>query len=374
MIRSVRAFFDGLAEGIQSLSTLGRVQCGILLFNVISTTVAINILTEGKDRLCLYIGIEFVAFTVIGLLYTLAIENPYAFSALILLQVELLAFVSASAFVGVIRDSPGLWEYFIVGSNWIFIIAFFILQQAVRKSWAGWHAYRLVGGSAENLRLYASYQRMYAAIVADLFHVAFFLTVEEGFLQQPSVFLHLLVIATFAASFLVALPFQQAMKRERLGAVAGLAVVYVLGYVVFFYCGVVAIYDLIYATKDTSRSGQTISYGERILVLGILTLTFFVRTGLFAAITGATRVFGRGLAIYFPGGYSTAEQKYLITHNDIVAAVQENNRRRTASVGTPNTISLPNLQSAVPPSPRTLIIDATANTRRLADSNDRLPE
>lgn len=197
MIDSIRHAISDTKESLRALSTLGRVQMLILLANSVITLIILNAAgsyrtsggsqggtdiepTAGAshrvDEITLAISLTFTVSSFVGLLYTMRVESPYAFVALVVLQVEQAVFVTAAAAGGVLTTAWAKW--LVVTYNWLSIAIFMALQLAVRQSW-GWHAYKAIGGNTESIRMYKRYQRLGGTIYLDIVHVLLFIIAEE---------------------------------------------------------------------------------------------------------------------------------------------------------------------------------------------------
>ena len=198
IVSSLRHSFDDIKESLSALSLLGRAQMLILLGNSVLTCVVLNAAgsyrttggdrggqggsepTEGSvhhvDAITLAISLTFTLSTIIGLIYTVRVESAYAFVALVVLQVEQAAFVTAAAAGGVLATPWARW--LVVGANLASIALFLGLQFVVRQAW-GWHAYKAIGGNTESIRVYQQYQRLAAALYLDIVHTILFIIAEE---------------------------------------------------------------------------------------------------------------------------------------------------------------------------------------------------
>ena len=243
--RTVKGELLDLRESFQQLSALGRLQVALLLTNVVLTTVLLNIgasvvevdsVTPTSapppaannsanvstttaapqsaqteiDYTTLAVSLEFAVFSLFGILYTVSVESMFAFWGLVIVEVELAAFVTGAASIGVLKS---LWlKWVIVALNWTCIAAFLLLQLVVRKSW-GWHAYKQVGGGVESIQLYRRYQMLCAAIVGDAFHTLFFITCEEIIIRNTSAEQHWLVYGFCIPAVLLTFPLVLSVRK-----------------------------------------------------------------------------------------------------------------------------------------------------------------
>lgn len=319
-------------DSVRSLSLLGRLQVFILMCNVIGTCAVLNVASaERKQRLdttVFYFSLEFAFFTIIGVLFTITVENVYAFWALIFLQVQLGAFTTASALIGDLHQERPWLAWTVVSINWLSIIAFLALQRAVRKTW-GWHAYHLVGGNPQNVALYDKYQQFCAALIADVFHAVFFATAEEVVIRSPFVWQHALVYSVVCLTVILAKALQISVRREHVvGLVFGFCF-YALGLGMYLFFAISNTIEDNSRSTNLDQSSGLPSAGQRQLVLAIEWCIVAVRIVTIWTIVRSTKVFGHGLSQFFPGGQATNDHAYLITAEDIGAANAAANTRQS---------------------------------------------
>jgi hypothetical protein len=176
-----------VGNALRGLSTLGRLQIFILLFNLVATPTIISVVAadvnHSVDWTALSFCIEFLLFTAITIGYSLSVENEFSFYSLVFLEVEAVCFITACALVGVLAQQS-LWvRVLIILWNWLSLVAFLSLQRVLRQNW-GWHAYQIAGTHLTALVEYKRYQQLAAAVFLDMYHMVFFVTAEEVLLNN----------------------------------------------------------------------------------------------------------------------------------------------------------------------------------------------
>ena len=288
-----------LVRGLLDLSKLGRLQVVILMLNVLGPFLAINSEASFSDPLYLLLGFEFIVFAVLGILYTIAVENEYAFYSLIFMQLQLVGYVTASSAVGVMAKGNMWLRWGIVAWCWIALITFLVLQRAVRRRW-GWHAWSLAGANVAHIELYRQYQMLSAAAVIDAFHAILFFTCQI-FLRTDGWWEDALIGVLALMTVLATKPLQLSMRREKPVIVLVILIIYLLGFGGY----------VDFAVRNTVRlaRGEVLprrfvnahtSPGEAIVIVAIEFSAVIVRIICVFAIANGTTIFGRGLSTFLP--------------------------------------------------------------------------
>jgi hypothetical protein len=319
-------------DAFADLSVLGRIQVLLLLVNLIATFVIVYGVSSGEhskvDVVSLYFGIEFIVVTAVSIIYTVCVENIFAFYGLIVLQLEVLAFVTTSATIGVLSSISPAARWAIVTLNWVSIILFLILQRIVRRSW-GWHAYRFAGSSASTVKAFHEYQQFAAVLLLDVFHAIFFLTAEEIVRTHNTIEERVATYTSVALTLAFARITQIVVRYERSRVVWVMFVLNGVGVGVYVYFAILATQRAVTGQGRVIDDGENISAsGERTLVAAVEWCAVLVRFGLMSSIARVASSFSGALPSLFPR--RTARTPYLIDQAAIEAAER---RGRVASVG-----------------------------------------
>lgn len=329
--QTVRESIQLVRDAISELSCLGLVQVSLLLVNLIATFVIVYGVSSTERRkvdvISLYFGVEFIVVTAISILYTVCVENIFAFYGLIVLQLEVVAFVTTSALVGVLTTLSAGARWAIVALNWASIVTFLVLQRIVRRSW-GWHAYRFAGSSASAVRAFHEYQQFAALLLLDVFHAVFFLTAEEVIRTNNTTEEHVATYTSVVLTVFFARVTQILVRYERSRAVWAMFVLYGIGVGVYVYFAILATQRAVLGEGHVIDDGENISAtGERTLVAAVEWCVVLVRFGLMSAIARVSSSFSGALPSLFPR--RATRTNYLIDRATIEAA----ERNRAASAG-----------------------------------------
>ncbi|CUM57961.1 membrane-associated protein, putative [Bodo saltans] len=329
-------------DAFVDLSFLGRVQVLLLLVNLIATFVIVYGVSSGEHRkvdvVSLYFGVEFIVVTAISIIYTVCVENIFAFYGLIVLQLEVVAFVTTSATIGVLTSISPAARWAIVALNWVSIVLFLILQRIVRRSW-GWHAYRFAGSSASTVKAFHEYQQFAAVLLLDVFHAVFFLTAEEIIRTHNTIEERVATYTCVALTLAFARITQIVVRYERARIVWVMFVLNGIGVGVYVYFAILATQRAVSGQGRVIDDGENISAtGERTLVAAVEWCAVLVRFGLMSSIARVASSFSGALPSLFPR--RAARTPYLIDQATIEAAER---RIRVASVGpnSPRHIAIP---------------------------------
>lgn len=332
VVPSTRTLRDGvslLADAVSELSLLGRTQVALLMANLIATFVVVYIVSSQQhshmDFISLSFGLEFIILTLVMIVYTVCVENTFAFYGLIFLEVEVAAFVTTSAVVGVLTMLEETARWGVVAMNWASIILFLLLQRIVRRSW-GWHALHLAGTRAEAVRAYQDYQQFAAVLLLDVFHSVFFVTAEEVVKVHNSTVETTVTFATFVGNIVFARMLQMAVRYERKGTTKVLFALFVVSLTVHCYFAILGTQRAILGTGQVADGDGISSAGERILVACVEWCAILVRCTLLYTIVCVHNSFPGALLQMFPR--RTIKTQYIIDDE----VVQEARLRAASTV------------------------------------------
>lgn len=349
---------DEVQDALSRLTTLGRFQAFLLLANLIGTFVVIYVVSaetrsEHPDSITICFGIEFIVLSMISFAYSVAVENLYAFFALIVLQVEFNAFGTSSAIVGVLQELSVVVRWVVVSCNWAALIVFLLLQRVVRQTW-GWHQYQLVGSSVTAVEAYNYYQQFSSALILDAFHSIFFVTAERVVRREPSLFPAVASIIVPAWTLVSARPLQLVVRSEQRKWIGVFAATHVVGFAIYIYFAVTAIINIANSQGDVADPHDLSATGERILLVASECCVVLVRLYFLFSVVRVMRSFRGTLTVMFPKRAALEESTlgrrktaYMIDAN---SAGMGADRNRQASVA-----------STLARSPRYSMYDATKN-------------
>lgn len=320
-----------ISDAFRELSILGRCQIGLLLANLVITFILVYIVASDAhkkmDTISLYFGLEFIIVSTWNIIYTVCVENTFAFYALIVLQVEVVTFVTASAFIGVL-SSMAVWaKWVVVLMNWGSIITFLLLQRAVRRSW-GWHAYRLAGVTATAVKAYSDYQQFAAVLLLDFFHAIFFITAEDVVRMEYSIGRRIASYYGVIGTVILARVLQVSVRYERRVVTYIVFICHTVGLGVYIFFAVLSAQSVVMQRGHVRDDGDNISAnGERTLVTAVEWCTVLVRLVLLSSVAKVLSNFNGVLPSLFPR--RAVKQEYLIDASEVEAA-----RHRATSTAT----------------------------------------
>ena len=325
-----------VGTALRGLSSLGRLQIFILVFNLVMTPTCINVYAEDVNRkldwTTLAFSIEFFIFTVITIGYSLSVENEFSFYSLVFLETEAVCFITAGALFGVLSAQDPWVRALIIVWNWLSLVAFLSLQRVLRQNW-GWHAYQVAGTNQKNIVEYKRYQQLAAAVFMDMYHMVFFVTAEEVLVKGRTWWQTMLSFIVGILTIVLSRPLILAVRRGRSDWASGIFIVHVvlLGFYLYFaILNSVADADGDYEVTDDG--GNLPRSTQRHLVVSVEWLCvvvrcFFLATMLRVGAFGNSSALPSTLEHLFP----SSSPDYLINDDQVSVA-----RSRAQSSGLPH--------------------------------------